>query len=301
MAVRNAQLYQQVPLPGFLRPLAERTRKLREQPGSRVRRWALGSAAALVLLAILPWNVRVSGPARVVPGRRIPVTASVEGVVESVVHREGDAVAAGAVVATLRDDGYRAAAEEARAAEQSAEAEVARDRAEGNTTALFQATARRDELRARAALAEERLERTRLCAPEAGVVLTPRLEERVGQLLPAGAEFAVLANTSDVLVDVAIPERDASPLALGQKVDVKVNSYPTRTFPGTVVRLGAAVREEGEERFVIAESRVENAAGLLRPGMLGKAKVSTGTRRLLYVLVRRPARWVWLKVWPLLP
>ncbi len=101
VAVRNAQLYQQVPLPGFLRPLAERTRKLRGQTGRRPRRWALGSAAALVLLAVLPWNVRVSGPARVVPGRRIPVTASVEGVVESVFHREGDKLAAGAVVATL--------------------------------------------------------------------------------------------------------------------------------------------------------------------------------------------------------
>ncbi len=66
VAVRNAQLYQQVPLPGFLRPLAERTRKLREQPASRTRRWALGGAVALALLAVLPWNVRVSGAARVV-------------------------------------------------------------------------------------------------------------------------------------------------------------------------------------------------------------------------------------------
>jgi RND family efflux transporter MFP subunit len=301
VAVRNAQLYQQVPLPGFLRPLAERTRKLREQPGSHVRRWALGSAAALVLFAVLPWNVRVSGPARVVPGRRTPVTASVDGVVESVAHREGDAVAAGAVIATLRDDAYRAAAAEARAAEQIADAEVSRHRAEGDAAALFQATARRDEMRARAALAEEKLERTRLRAPEAGVILTPRLEERVGQLLPAGAEFAVLADTSAVIVDVAVPERDTSLLATGQKVDVKVNSYPYRTFSGTVVRLGAAVREEGEERFAIAEAHVENADGLLRPGMLGKAKISTGTQRLLRVLLRKPARWMWTRIWPLLP
>ena len=301
VAVRNAQLYQQVPLPGFLRPLAERTRKLREQPGNRTRRWALGSAAALVLLTVLPWNVRVSGPARVVPGRRIPVTAAVEGVVESVAHREGDAVPAGTVIATLRDDAYRAAMVEARAAEQIADAEVSRHRAEGNAPALFQAAARRDEMRARAALAEEKLERTRLRAPEAGVILTPRLEERVGQLLPAGAEFAVLAEPSAVLIEVAVPERDASLLAAGQKVDVKVNSYPYRTFPGTVVHLGAAVREEGEERFVIAEARVENAAGLLRPGMLGKAKVSTGPQRLLRVLLRKPARWIWARIWPLLP
>ncbi|MDL2716798.1 MAG: GAF domain-containing protein [Acidobacteriota bacterium] len=301
VAVRNAQLYQQVPLPGFLRPLAARTRKLRDQSGTRGRRWVLGSAAALVLFAVLPWNVRVAGPARIVPGRRIAVTASVEGVVESVGHREGDAVAAGAVVATLRDDAYRAAAAEAHAAEQIAEAEVSRHRAEGNAPALFRAAAQKDEMRARAALAEEKLERTRLRAPEAGFILTPRLEERIGQLLPAGAEFAVLAGTSAVLVEVAVPEREASLLAAGQRVDVKVNSYPYRTFPGTVEHLGAAVREEGEERFVIAEARVENAEGLLRPGMLGKGKVSTGTQRLLRVLLRRPARWFWTRLWPLLP
>jgi hypothetical protein len=52
---------------------------------------------------------------------------------------------------------------------------------------------------------------------------------------------------------------------------------------------------------VIAETRLENADGLLRPGMLGKAKVSTGTQRLLRVLLRKPARWVWAKLWPLLP
>lgn len=301
VAVRNAQLYQQVPLPGFLRPLAERTRKLAARPGRSQRAWATGIAAALVLLVVLPWNVRVSGPARVVPNRRIPVTASVEGVVESVAHHEGDKVAAGAVVATLRDDAYRAALAEARAAEQIAEAEVSRHRAEGNAPALFQAAARRDEMRARAVLAEEKLERTRLRAPQAGVVLTPRLEERVGQLLTAGAEFAVLAETSAVLVEVAVPERDASLLAAGQKVDVKVNSYPYRTFSGAVVHLGASVREEGEDRFVIAEARVENADGLLRPGMLGKAKVSTGPQRFLRALLRKPARWMWARIWPLLP
>jgi RND family efflux transporter MFP subunit len=300
VAVRNAQLYQQVPLPGFLRPLAERTRKLREQPGN-AGRWALGGAAALILLAVLPWNVRVSGPARIVPGRRIPVTASVEGVVESVVHREGDKLAAGAVVAILRDDAYRAALAEARAGAQIADAEVSRHRAEGNAPALFQAAARRDEMQARAALAEEKLERTRLRAPEAGVVLTPRLDERVGQLLAAGAEFAILAETSAILVEVAVPERDASLLAAGQKVDVKVNSYPATTFHGTIVHLGATVREEGEERFVIAEARVDNADERLRPGMLGKAKVSTGTQRLLRALLRKPARWIWDRIWPLLP
>ncbi len=302
VAVRNAQLYQKVPLPGFLKPLAERTRKLTAViPVGRKRTWAVAAAAALLILVLVPWNVRVAGPARAVPGRRIPVTAFVEGIVASVEHREGDAVAAGDVIATLKDDIYRAAAAEAGAAEQIAEAEVARHRAEGNAAAMGQALSRRDEMRARAAWAEERLAVTRLRAPEAGIVVTPRLDERVGQLLAAGAELAVLAETSSLLVEVAISERDATLLADGQDVTLKMNAYPTRTFRGRVSRLGAAVREEGEERFVIAETRVENPSGLLKPGMLGMGKISTGSRPLIVALFRRPARWAATKLWPLLP
>jgi RND family efflux transporter MFP subunit len=301
VAVRNAQLYQQMPLPGFLKPLAERTRKISQVPASRRRRWILGAGAALLLLVLVPWNVRVSGPARAVPGRRIPVTAFVEGIVASVEHREGDVVAAGDVLATLKDDAYRAAAAEARAAEQIAEAEVARHRADGNAAAMGQALARRDEQRARAAWAEERLAATRLRAPEAGIVITPRLDERVGRLLESGAEFAVLAETSSLLVEVAIPEGDATLLADGEPVAVKMNSFPTKTLRGRVSRIGATVHQEGEDRFLIAETRVENAEGLLKPGMLGTAKISTGRRPLLVALLRRPARWAARKLWPLLP
>jgi hypothetical protein len=68
-----------------------------------------------------------------------------------------------------------------------------------------------------------------------------------------------------------------------------------------VARVSAAVREEGEERFVIAETLVENADRLLKPGMVGTAKVSTGRRSLLVALFRRPARWAVTKIWPLLP
>ena len=80
-----------------------------------------------------------------------------------------------------------------------------------------------------------------------------------------------------------------------------MNSYPTRTFRGTISRVGAAIHEESGERFVLAETRIENPGGLLKPGMVGKAKISTGRRPLVVALFRRPARWLAVKLWPLLP
>src|SRR5260370_35709225 len=75
VAVRNAQLYRQVPLPGFLRPFAERKQKFMEIPRRRRLAWGVGVAAVLIILIAVPWRLRVEGPPPILPGRRPAVTA----------------------------------------------------------------------------------------------------------------------------------------------------------------------------------------------------------------------------------
>jgi GAF domain-containing protein/biotin carboxyl carrier protein len=272
VAVRNAQLYQQVPLAGFWKPLLEKRKELGAMPVSRRVQAAVGAAAALALLLLVPWRQRVEGPARVVPARESIVAAQVDGVVETVLKQEGDLVAAGEPLARLRDRSHRAAIGGAR-----------------------------EELKAPSALAADELERTWLRAPIAGVVVTPRLDQRVGQLLTAGAAFCVVADTTAVVVEVAVPEEDASLVRMGSPLALKVNSFPGITFRGAVTWIGAVVHQEGDERFVIARTRVENPGRTLMPGMLGKAKVEAGDGNLLSALLRRPVRYLWLRIWPALP
>ena len=52
MAVRNAQLYQQVPLAGFLKPLLEKRRRLLKIPLRRRQAWGIGAAAVLLALIV---------------------------------------------------------------------------------------------------------------------------------------------------------------------------------------------------------------------------------------------------------
>jgi RND family efflux transporter MFP subunit len=301
VAVRNAQLYQQVPLSGFLKPLLERRQRLAAIPLKRRRAWAIAAAVTLVLLFAVPWPIRVAGPTRILPGRRVAVTAEVDGVIKSVERREGDTVRQGDVIAVLQKDDYEAALAHADAAFQIAESNVARYRHENDASAMFQALAQRDEYALRVALAKENLSRVNLKAPAAGVVVTPHLEDRIGQILAKGAEFCVLADVAIVTAEVAVPEADASLLKPGQQVALKLNPYPTRVFRGRVTRIGAEIHQEGEERFVIAESQVENPDGLLKAGMVGRGKVVTGTRSMAFALMRKPARYLWTKLWPVLP
>jgi RND family efflux transporter MFP subunit len=301
VAVRNAQLYKQVPLAGFLQPLLERQRRLLDIPLRRRQAWGIGAAVTVLALVLIPWNVRVEGPVRVLPTRRAAVTAGVDGVVKEVLHREGDRVQAGDVIATLRDEGYRAALAESVASLANAESDVARHTQEGDAAAMFEARSRRDEQRARKALAEEQLARTQLRAPVAGVLVTPHIEQRVGQALARGAELATVADTLGVTAEVAVPEAEAAFVKAGQPVALKLNPFPTRVFRGSVERVGAELRQEGEESFVVAEARVDNADAALRAGMLGAGKITTGRQSLGAALLRKPLRYLWLRIWPLLP
>ena len=79
-----------------------------------------------------------------------------------------------------------------------------------------------------------------------------------------------MADAGSVVAEVAVPEADASLIRAGEAVALKLNPYPTRLFHGKVTRPGSHVRQEGEDRFVIAEVRVESPVGLktrdARPG-----------------------------------
>ena len=301
VAVRNAQLYKQVPLPGFLKPLAEKRQKFLEIPKRRRLAVLIGAAAVLIVLFAVPWRLRVAGPARILPGRRAAVTAAVDGTVVNVLHREGDHVDAGDVIAALDPQMYRAAVADARSAYQIAQSEIARFRDSADSAGMFEAQSKLEEMKARVALEEKRLADTNLRAPVAGTIVTPRIEERVGQFLTKGGEFCVIADVGSVMAEVAVPEEDAALIRRGERVALKLNPYPTRTFRGVLGRPGSHVRVEGDERFVVAEVQVESDGEMLKTGMQGKAKVSTVRVPVAVAIFRKPARYVWNKLWPVLP
>jgi RND family efflux transporter MFP subunit len=301
VSLRNAQLYKQVPLPGFLRPFAEKRQQFLGIPKQRRVAWSIGIVLVLILLFAVPWRLRIEGPARILPARRAAVTAGVDGTIASVVHHEGDKVAAGETIATLNPESYQAALADALSAYAIAASDVARFREAADSSAMFEAQSKLGELKARMVLEEDRLARTTLRAPLSGVIVTPRIEERVGQFLGKGSELCVVADVASVLAEVGVPENDISLIHAEEDVSLKLNPFPTRTFRGVLKRPGSHVRDDEKERFVVAEVQVENAAGLLKTGMQGKAKISTVRVPIAVAIFRKPARYLWNRLWPLLP
>lgn len=299
VAVRNASLYQEVPLIGVLQPLIQKKRQfMRMEKRRRVTTVAL-TAAALLFLVFFPLPMRVSGDATVAPQSSARVQAEVPGVVRRVYVAEGDHVAKGTILADMDDWDYRSALAAAQAKYAIALAAMNRALAASDGAEAGIQRVQANYWNAEVTRAGERLNRTRLRSPIEGVVATPHPETLVGRKLDFGDTFADVISSSHAIVDVAIDETDLPLLQPGDYAAVKLESFPTRKFPGRVelISPSSTADKENEKRVFFARVDVPNPNGLIRPGMQGLTKIRTGWRPAGYVLFRGIGMWAWSKLW----
>lgn len=297
VALRNASLYTEVPFIGVLEPLLAKKHQFMEMENQRKGAIITLAVATLLFLVLFPLPMRVVGDATVTPETTLKVQAAIEGVVKKVYVQEGDAVAAGTILADMEDGEYRSALAGAQAKYATAAAEMNRALAAKDSGEAGIKRNEADYWNAEVALARERLEKTRLRTRQAGIVATPHLEMMTGRKLEVGDTFAVVVNTARAHVDVAVDESDVQLLESGQKATVKLESFPTQTMTGDVVIISPVGTAELEQRVFYARVTVPNEQGLMRPGMRGRTKISTGWRPAGYVLFRGVGMWAWSKIW----
>jgi RND family efflux transporter MFP subunit len=309
VAIRNAQLYQQMPLAGLLHPFAEKKKRLLAAvPQARRVEYAWRAAAVALLLVVVPWPMRVGTNATLVPAQRRMVSAIVGGIARKVLVREGDKVSAGQLLAQL-DDGEdriklaQAQTDLALARRELADAEFRRDLADAGQARLHAAL-----YEAQVKLEQERVEQAQLRAPIPGIVVTPKVEEKFGTALKPGEAFCELVEQDRMAAELNVPETDLPLIRPETRVALKLNAFPTATFSGRVERIGARSIAEENQQFFVVRALFQNPGGLAREGMAGRARIragggwfESGWYPVGYVLFRTPVRWAWKKAWSLLP
>jgi RND family efflux transporter MFP subunit len=290
------------------RPFMKKREGLSGAAGSRWRSYVIKGALVILALIVIPWKLRIQTNATVVPADRRIVAAEVSGVVRSVAIHEGQRVEAGDPLAALDDSENRM-----RLGRSTAELEIARRQ-------MADAEARREpaaESQARLAmelhqtevkLYREKVERARLLASISGVVVTPKVEEKVGELLGVGQTFCELVDQDHMAVEMNVPETEVAVVRPGAKVALKLNSLPTDTIVGEVVRVSPQTIAAEGEQFFVTRAVFPNPGGRIRPGMAGQAKITgaggwfqSGWYPVGYMALRSPTRWAWRKIWALLP
>jgi multidrug resistance efflux pump len=297
VALRNAQMYKEVPFISILEPVLDRKRRFMALEKTRRTLITTAAAAAIIFLAIMPLPMRLDGDAVVAPGHRAQIQPEFEGVIAKVLVREGEPVRRGQVIAEMDSWDRRTAVAASEAKYQAALLQMDHSLASNDGAEAGIQRVQADYWKSEVAHAHEMLDRAQLRSPIDGVVATPHIDTFAGRRLQLGDTFAEVVDTSSAIVDVSIDAADVGLLRPGQTAAVKLNSYPTRTFHGQVAIVSPQGEVRGDDRFFFARVAVSNPDGAIRTGMEGRAKVSTGWRISGYVLFRKPAIWLYSRIW----
>jgi len=254
-------------------------------------------------------TVTVTATGTVQPTNQVEVSSELSGTVATVEADFNDAVIKGQVLATLKTDKLDANVTQARAAQTAREADVRQANVTAGETATSlqraatllrhgvvtqesydTAKAAGDRAAAALAVAEANLETAKanlsiaesdrakatIVSPIDGVVLDRSVE--VGQTVASSLQAPVLFTIADDLahmqLQVYIDEADMGSVRAGDAATFVVAAYPGRTFPATITQIRyAPATIEGVVTYK-AILAVDNADGVLRPGMTATADIT---------------------------
>ncbi len=98
---------------------------------------------------------------------------------------------------------------------------------------------------------------------DVGSYVNPSSNDRVGTFIVVNKVYA----------EFSIIEKDMPNVVLGQKVDIFSDTYPNRSFSGTVDRISPTI--EGRSRTMAIKVELDNKDGILKPGLFVRALIYT--------------------------
>ena len=111
--------------------------------------------------------------------------------------------------------------------------------------------------------------------------------------------LVTMGRTDTLELEFRVPQRDLPRVRVGQRVRLRVDALPQRTFEGTVTQLGELpALHDGAVSFPV-RALVPNPEDRLRPGMMAHARVLTDPMSVLGRVIRAPLRWLRLAWWRL--
>jgi putative peptide zinc metalloprotease protein len=269
--------------------------------------WVAGMAMLLFLFVPF-WKQTIAGRFVLEPDHRSMIRTEVPGFIETLAAFEGEQVQAGTRLAELRNfsleaEAARVAANYRVAAARSREAEL------GFHTDYAKAEQERRSLGERSRLLSDELSHLSLRSDIAGVVVTPRLRDRVGAFVPAGTLVAEVDEISSLQARIYVPEFDLREVRRGQPIALfsssafgllhgKVNSVlPEPVSAGDPLLPQQEFRGARLPSFYVVTTVIPNLDGTLRVGETGTARIFVRRRSVWEIVSGRVSDFVSSKLW----
>ncbi|MGB7327433.1 MAG: efflux RND transporter periplasmic adaptor subunit [Rubripirellula sp.] len=240
--------------------------------------WAVAVIACIVLL--LPFSYRVSVELELQPVQRRFVAVGFDGVLETANVRPGDQVRSGELLATIdsREIDFQLAGVQAELHQANQERMglmVEHDFAGSKIAALEV-----DRLQLQKDLLEFRRGNLEIRSPIDGVVVSGDWKESEGIPMKRGETLFEIAPLGKMRVELAIPEIDYSMVREEMPVHFYVHALPGKAFAGKIDSVHPRSELRDQQNVFVGEVTVEDLDHLLRPGMKGRAAI-TSTRHTL--------------------
>lgn len=237
---------------------------------------------------------RIEATGQLIAKARAGISAQVGGQITVISFEEGDAVVEGQAVLEIdpeRRDLERqnavAGVQEASASLAEAEREMKRveklrthasaseSQYDVAATQLKLSKSRLAGARARLGLAERALRDSSIVVPFSGLIARRYVSE--GEFVSAGQKLLDLVDIDPLEVEFHLAEVDSARVALGHEVEVRVAPMPGRVFRGRVSVISPTI--DAMTRTLRVRARVDNADGLLRPGLFARVDLGVALRK----------------------
>ena len=148
---------------------------------------------------------------------------------------------------------------------------------------------------AKAMILQQQLENLEVRSTIAGIVVSGDLEKVEGAPLEMGQTLFEIAPLEEMVAEIGIPESEIQYIEPGMEVAIKLNAFPFETWTGTVIQIHPRTEIIEDESVFVAQVKLSNEDGKLRPGMKGSAKIKSNSAPLGWNLFHQP--WESVRYW----
>lgn len=258
----------------------------------------LAAITAFVTAAVLaiPMPYQPKCECRLAPSLRRFVAAPFDATLKNVHVKPGDVVTVGDVMAQLddREINWELAGIEAEINQATKRRNAAL--ASANLAEAQIAEFDSNRLNARRDLLESRQGKLDIEATLAGIVVDGDLSRAEGMPLEIGQTLFEVAPLDSFVCEIHVPEFDIHDVIEGQRVGVTLDAQPGEELSGIVQRIRPQAETWDDAVGFVVEVELPNESGLLRSGMTGDARITTGTYPLARNLFHR-AYGQWRRGW----